>query len=303
MMRLAKPSDKGFVRFVHPSGTFTACTCMAKWLPVAEQLGLSRGLIKHNLDIIQLTGDAPASKGTHRRGGAFDLHQRSDAWVQIFREMGAPAAWRRDTGVFASNQHLHGVLNGCPHNQPVAYQLEAQRKGKNGLNPSSRDPSPSPTPRRTWQEGIIWARKQMGGAAPALLTAQQTQPEEDIMASIDELRQVIREELKGVPSAVWQVPLTNHDPNPADHDLPKQYKALSYQVMANWRTAQNQIALNNVTKLLTDISNKVVSDKTLATSLAGVLGPIVRQAGLDVGLTPANADKLVDKVKAQLGAA
>jgi hypothetical protein len=275
---------------------------MAAWLPVAEQLGLSRGLIKHNLDIIQLTGDAPASKGTHRRGGAFDLQQRSDAWVEIFRQMGAPASWRRDTGVFASNQHLHGVLNGCPHNQPVAYQLEAQRKGKNGLNPSGRDPSPSPTPRRTWQQGIVWAQRQLG-VQVSPITARLTQPEEDIMASIDELRQLIREELRGVPNAVWQVPLTNHDPNPKDHDLPKVFKAQSYPIMANWRAAENQKALANVTKLLTALDGKVLTDKNAATSLFGVLKPILHQAGLDVGLSVANADKLVEKVRAQLGAA
>ncbi|KRB46535.1 hypothetical protein [Terrabacter sp. Root181] len=294
---LAKPSDKGFVRFVHPSGTFTTCSCMAQWLPVAEQLGLMRGLIKHNLDIIQLTGDAPASKGTHRRGGAFDIKQRSDAWVAIFRQMGAPASWRRDTGVFANNQHLHGVLNGCSHNLPVRYQLEAQRKGKNGLNPSSRDPSPSPTPRRTWREGIAWAQQQLG---PEQQTARLQHPEEDIMASIDELRKVIREELRGVPNAVWQIPLDNHDTDPDDGVRPKKFAAQAYPIMANWRAAQNQLALANVTKLLGDINGKV-TDKALAASLAKVLAPIVRHAALDVGVAPAIADKLVEKVNAQLG--
>ena len=289
---LARASDKGFTQLVHPSGTFVTCTCMAQWLPVAEELGLSRRLIKHNLDIVQLTGDAPASAGTHCRGGAFDVKQRTDDWVEIFREMGAPASWRRDTGKFVRNQHLHGVLNGCPHNQPVRYQLEAQRRGKNGLNPSSRDPSPSPRTRRTWKEGIVWARHQLG---------QQAQREEDIMASIDDLRKVIREELQGVPKAVWQQPLTNHDTEPDDGVRPKVYPALSYQVMANWRAAQNQIALANVTKLLTDIRRKVgIDEKALAASLATVLAPIVRKAVLEAGQSAAVADLVVGKVVADL---
>ena len=119
------------------------------------------------------------------------------------------------------------------------------------------------------------------------------------MASIDELRRVIREELRAVPDAVWQMPLENHDTNPDDGVRPKKFAAKAYPVMANWRAAQNQIALANVTKLLGDINGKV-TDRAMAHSLAKVLEPIVRQAALQVGVSPANADRLVEKVREQI---
>ncbi|GAB3061116.1 hypothetical protein GCM10027053_24200 [Intrasporangium mesophilum] len=165
---LAKPTDIGFTTFQHASGTFTACICLAAWLPFAEELGLARGLIQHNLDIIQLTGDAQAAAGTHRRGGAFDVRQDSDEWVELFREMGAPASWRRNSGAFEHSPHAHGVLNGCPHNGLVAYQLKAQEEGFNGLGPEGHggpDPHPAPTVRRSWIEGITWAQEQLAGLA------------------------------------------------------------------------------------------------------------------------------------------
>ena len=120
------------------------------------------------------------------------------------------------------------------------------------------------------------------------------------MASIDDLRRVIREELQGVPNAVWQVPLQNHDTKPDDGVRPNKFPARSYSVMANWRAQQNQIALATVTNMLKDINGKV-TDKALARSLASVLLPAIRQAALDVGVSQADTDAILGKVKAQLG--
>lgn len=157
---------------------FPACPCQAKWLPVFEAELKRRGVIQESIDIAQLIGGAEASGGTHTKGGAFDIWQHDPTTMWVARQMGAPATWNRVTGSFATNKHTHGVLAGCPHNGPAAYQIDEVFAGGDGLVGSTPDPGPRPIPRRTWREGIEWARQQ-----------------EDIVASLAELRTVIREEL------------------------------------------------------------------------------------------------------------
>ncbi|MGW5241872.1 hypothetical protein ACWEOW_23305 [Monashia sp. NPDC004114] len=152
----ATPDKEGFTTFRGE----TACTCLAKWLPVYERLLLARGLIKSNIDILQLTGNAPASACTHRWGGAFDIFQTEPEHVAVAREMGAPATWIRLKGPAFDTTHTHGVLNKCEHNEPARYQVEAQAAGFNGLGAAGkggRDPHRKPRVRRTWEEGITWA--------------------------------------------------------------------------------------------------------------------------------------------------
>lgn len=138
------------------------CPCLKRWIPAYEKELLRRKLIKQSVDIYQLIGNAPASAGTHSRGGAFDIKQFSTEQVRVAREMGADATWHRAPPTF-SPEHAHGVLRGCPHNWPVAYQIGAVDAGFNGLGTGGRsapDDGPKPLSHRTWKQGIAWARQQ-----------------------------------------------------------------------------------------------------------------------------------------------
>jgi hypothetical protein len=145
---------------------FPACPCLAAWLPVYEDELQRRGLLTGPLPIYQLIGDYAASGNTHKDGGAFDISDlvgEQDVWVA--RQMGADATWAR-TPEQGFVPHLHGVLRGCPHNGPAAYQITSSTLGVdagwNGLSGRSRarDDGPRPLSGRTWREGIAWAHEQ-----------------------------------------------------------------------------------------------------------------------------------------------
>jgi len=147
------------------------CVCLAEWLPLLELMAIKRGIIKYNLDFLQLTGGLKQSGNTHSLGGVFDVKQTGYAFVMLCREMGAPATWSRYDMPIGDNpnHHSHGVLNGCPHNSPARYQLAAQLLRCNGLGfmgMGGKDPYPAVWPRRTWQEGMAWARAELGLEAP-----------------------------------------------------------------------------------------------------------------------------------------
>lgn len=142
------------------------CECVAEWLSWLERLCIAHGYIKFNLDILQLTGGNPLSGGTHAKGGCFDLSQFDQRIVALAREMGAPATWMRP---WENNHHTHGVLSGCPHNSPARYQIDAQRKGRDGLGKAGLagpDTHPSPKVYRTWQQGIAWAKSEIVRLTP-----------------------------------------------------------------------------------------------------------------------------------------
>lgn len=149
------------------------CDCLAEWLHYLELMAIKRGIIKYELDFLQLTGGLKQSGNTHSQGGAFDVKQTGYAFVMLCREMGAPATWSRYDMPIGDNpnHHTHGVLNGCSHNSPARYQLAAQLVRCNGLGfmgMGGKDPYPAVWPRRTWQEGIEWAKVELGLApAPA----------------------------------------------------------------------------------------------------------------------------------------
>lgn len=141
------------------------CSCLATWLPVFEELAQARGELAGKVKILQLRGDNPNSADTHSQGGVFDLGYYTDPeasdYVWIARQMGADATWYRD---WDGNHHVHGVLTGCPRNDPAAYQIDAVRDGYNGLGTGGRggpDDGPKPLSGRTWQQGIEWAEDQM----------------------------------------------------------------------------------------------------------------------------------------------
>lgn len=164
---LPTPSTPGYTSF----RGFTSCDCLAKWLPVFERLLVLEGYIKQSIDILQLTGDYAMSGGNHRAGGVFDIKQYDTRIVAIAREMGAPATWLRNMNYAngsPGNTHTHGVLTGCDHNWPAAYQIPAQRRGYNGMGQGwyggqylwgygGKDPHPDPKTYRTWTQGIAWA--------------------------------------------------------------------------------------------------------------------------------------------------
>jgi hypothetical protein len=157
-----------------------ACPCLAAWLPVYEAELHRRGLLDGPLPIYQLIGGAAASGGTHASGGAFDISDLTgDVDVWVARQMGADATWAR-TRAQGFTPHLHGVLTGCPHNEPARYQIDDVQAGWNGLageTTRARDDGPRPLSGRTWREGIAWAIEQG----------------DDMPYTKDELKAIVRE--------------------------------------------------------------------------------------------------------------
>lgn len=142
---------------------YPACACLVEWLPVYERELQDRGVLDGPLRIYQLIGGAAASGGTHATGGAFDVTDLvGDVDVWVARQMGADATWAR-TAAQGFTPHLHGVLRGCPHNGPARYQIDAVDAGFNGLGSGGRgapDDGPRPLSKRTWRQGIEWAKQQ-----------------------------------------------------------------------------------------------------------------------------------------------
>lgn len=143
-----------------------ACDCLIKWLPVYEAELKRRGVIKYSIDIYQLTGGNPKSGGTHIQGGAYDIAQTSPTAVWVARQMGADATWHRpyNWDNAGGGSHTHGVLRGCPHNSPARYQITSSNygvdTGHNGLANGGSDNGPRPLSKRTWTQGITWAKAQ-----------------------------------------------------------------------------------------------------------------------------------------------
>lgn len=151
-----------------------ACPCLATWIPAYEAELQRRGLLSGPLRIYQLIGGATASAGTHSLGGAYDTKYIGDAALWVARQMGADATWHRPYNWDGRGgmEHVHGVLTGCPHNGPAAYQIDAVRAGYNGLGHlghGAPDTGPRPLSGRTWQQGLTWARNQQEDPDMALL--------------------------------------------------------------------------------------------------------------------------------------
>jgi hypothetical protein len=186
-------------------GTFhgkVGCDCVIEFLTVAERLGILMGLIEESLDVVQLTGDADASNGVHSLGSAFDLKQRSDPWVRLFRNMGA-SYWPREGAAWVGNEHGHGSIP-CPHDDRVAYQHLAYRRGYNGLGRGwyggqyllgygAKDPCWRPSIIRTRTQGLAWAKAEITRIEDIVTP-------EDKKAIIDGVTTAL---LSRMPSAVW----------------------------------------------------------------------------------------------------
>lgn len=155
---------------------FPACPCLAAWLPVYEAELQRRKLLTGPLHIYQLIGGAPASAGTHTKGGAEDDDRIAEQCIWVARQMGADASWHRPVNWDGKGgmEHAHHVLTGCPHNGPARYQIDAVRAGFNGLGLNGHgapDPGPRPLSGRTWQQGIQWAKEQAHPKEPVVPTS------------------------------------------------------------------------------------------------------------------------------------
>jgi hypothetical protein len=142
-----------------------ACVCVAEWIPWFEKVLIKREVIYKNVDIAQLTGNAGASGGTHRQGGAMDFWANVRKWwvfLVVARQMGADASWLRLAWQGPWTKHYHCVLRGCRHNSPARYQLTEVDNNQDGLRGSRKDDGPRPLSKRTWREGIEWAKKELG---------------------------------------------------------------------------------------------------------------------------------------------
>jgi len=178
-MALPTASTPGYGTITRGGRTFVGCDCIIAFLLAGERLGLAKGLLKKELDIVQLTGDAAASGNVHRLGAAFDVLQFSQPWVVIWREMGASFWPRLDPNptrpgdLWDNNEHGHGGIT-CPHDDLITYQMVAYKRGYSGLGKASSGPyagqwgygsldpnSYRPKVYRTWQEGIAWADAQV----------------------------------------------------------------------------------------------------------------------------------------------
>jgi hypothetical protein len=148
------------------------CQCVVDFLTLAEQLGLAMGLIREALDVVQLVGNATDSAGVHLEGSAFDVLQRSPAWIKLFRMMGA-AVWPREGAKWEGNEHAHGIIP-CRHNRLTAYQWTAYVRGYSGLGQGapgtayalqwgygSADPCWRPKSIPTLAQGAAWARSEI----------------------------------------------------------------------------------------------------------------------------------------------
>lgn len=147
--------------------SFAGCECLRDWWPLVTRMAVKRGIVTTCLDVTQGSYNGTrvaASAGTHSGGGTLDLRQYSDSTVRLLREAGA-ASWKRTPAQgFAYHNHL--VLNGCPHNSPARYQVQAWLDGYNGLGYMGRryrDDGPD-VGFRTWSEGVAWMKRELGVA-------------------------------------------------------------------------------------------------------------------------------------------
>lgn len=142
-----KPYDRTRVRGGHQLDQLTHYAL----LTVEHRLGYS----PLSLTVLQGSynpGGVDVSGGTHDGGGAVDLTAQDwQAKVHALRAVGF-AAWHRPELPGKWGEHVHAVLIGNRELSPAAQaQVDAYRKGRNGLADDAPDHSwrPDPLPRYT----------------------------------------------------------------------------------------------------------------------------------------------------------
>lgn len=110
------------------------------------------------------------SAGTHKGGGAVDLHcaslpeDQALEIVRVMREVGF-AAWLRKPSEGDWPEHIHGIAIGCPDLDPAAArQVTAFKKGLSGLASGAEDRHASMGVRPTTWEAYL--AKVQGGTPP-----------------------------------------------------------------------------------------------------------------------------------------
>ena len=168
----------------------------AWWDGYVDRLGFTPTIVQ-GAWMIKNGGGADASAGYHDRGGCLDLRTwdktpaQQEAMVRVAREGGA-GAWLRDKTAARGGMdpHLHLVL-GTDHDlaEGARHQWGEYVAGRSGLASRGADYHPRPKP---------------------LVTTIPTDWGDDIMATLDEVREVIAAEIKRqvptaqqVAEAVW----------------------------------------------------------------------------------------------------
>ena len=138
-----------------------ACADMAEWLVWLERLQVARGRCLV-LKLYQAQGSGPYSGDTHDCGSAVDTVDYGDAYVLDVREMGGDGWARRAVWGWTKGDHVHIVLP-CGHNACNQFQIDAYNAGYNGLGNgyAGRDPHTRPAVKRTWRQGIEWAKAEI----------------------------------------------------------------------------------------------------------------------------------------------
>lgn len=139
------------------------CPHMKAWLPIFTEMGVRRGLIKKNWDIVQAQGGSSLSAGTHLQGTALDLTQDDPRVSELAREMGA-ASWPRGAKYGQNfDPHTHLIID-CSCYSSGDYQITAMKNGYNGLGNNGtggKDYIKKPSQWRDWKTGADWAIAQL----------------------------------------------------------------------------------------------------------------------------------------------
>ncbi|MDR3202339.1 MAG: hypothetical protein LBT54_04315 [Bifidobacteriaceae bacterium] len=158
---------------------FPACVCMKASIKLVEERLRKEGLIKRDLSGLINKGAFnpwdPYSLYTHSEGGVFDLNAvlGNSKALKIMRECGW-AAWRRTKAQIGSEEHVHAVLDGCPHqHSSTRSQVDSYRAGRNALKNNGPDDGPRISPMPTWQQAVRdkWSPKAKKLAKPQVWVA------------------------------------------------------------------------------------------------------------------------------------
>lgn len=168
------------VLITNPDGsTFYSCECIRQIWPTLQELLVSRGVVKKNLDVTQgsYNTSVRASARTHFGGGVLDIRQTSSIMDALLEEAGFASYVRTPEDGFS--WHTHVILRSCPHLDPsAARQVTSWYNRRNALvsNRPDRDQS-RPAVMRNLAQGMSWIRQQLGRAVSGVAAPVIKRPE------------------------------------------------------------------------------------------------------------------------------